>query len=109
MVLLSTFLQDIIKPPILPKLLSNKNNLIKYYKINYANYYNNEKKIQSFDSFIKNIQEKKIFLPESLFDKKSLFDIYKEQINNDKKILFEKNNLSCRNISAFFGIYYFLF
>ena len=62
MVLLSTFLQDIIKPPILPKLLSNKHNIIKYYKINYANYYNNEKNIQSFDSFIKNIQEKKIFL-----------------------------------------------
>ena len=98
MVLLSTFLQDIIKPPILPKLLSNKNNVIKRYKIDYPNYYNKEKIIQSFDDFIKNIQEKEIFLTENLFDKKSLFEIYKEQINNNKKISLEKNNLSCVEI-----------
>ena len=98
MVLLSTFLQDVIKPAILPKLLSNENNVIKCCKINFANYYNNEKIIESFESFIKNTQEKDIFLPESLFDKKSLLEIYKEQINNNEKILTEKNDLSCAEI-----------
>ena len=98
MVLLTTFLQDIIKPPILPKLLSNKKNIIKCYKIKYANYYNDKKFIPSFESFIKNIQEKNIFLPEFLLDKKTLFDIYKEQIKNNENILLEKNDLSCAEI-----------
>ena len=37
MVLLTTFLQDIIKPPILPKILSNKNNFFISRKIHYTN------------------------------------------------------------------------
>ena len=98
MVLLSTFLQDIIKPPILPKLLSDKNNIIKSCKINYPNYYNNDIFDLTFESFITNIQSKKINLPECLFDKKSLFEIYKEQTINGKKLLLEKNNLSCSEI-----------
>ena len=101
MVLLITFLQDIIKPQILPKILSNKNNSIKCCKINYPNYYKNEWFDKSFDSFLNNIQEKNILLPESLFDKKSLFEIYKQQIINDKKKL-EKNNLSCIEIFLYF-------
>ena len=101
MVLLITFLQDIIKPQILPKILSNKNNSIKCCTINYANYYKNEWFDKSFDSFLNNIQEKNILLPESLFDKKSLFEIYKQQIINDKKKL-EKNNLSCIEIFLYF-------
>ena len=101
MVLLITFLQDIIKPQILPKLLSNKNNSLKCYQINYANYYNDEWIDKSFDSFLNNIQEKNIFLPESFFDKKSLFEIYKQQIINDKKLL-EKNNLSSAEIFLYF-------
>ena len=102
MVLLSTFLQDIIKPPILPKLLSDKNNIIKSCKINYPNYYNNDIFDLTFESFIANIQSKNINLPECLFDKKSLFEIYKEQIINGKKILLGKNDLSCSEIFLHF-------
>ena len=98
MILLSTFLQDIIKPPILPKLLSNGNNNIKCYKIKYGDYYNSKTFIPSFESFFNNIREKTILLPEFLFDKKSLFEIYKEQINNNKNILLEKNDLSCSEL-----------
>ena len=98
MILLSNFLQDIIKPPILPKLLSNENNVIKFYKFEYGNYYNDEEFIPSFESFINNIQEKNIFLPESLSNNKSLFEIYKEQINNNKNKLLEKNELSCAEL-----------
>ena len=37
MVLLVSFLQDIIKPPILPKILSDKDNSIKTVQIQYGN------------------------------------------------------------------------
>ena len=37
MILLLSFLQDIIKPPILPKILSDKYNSIKNIKIHYIN------------------------------------------------------------------------
>ena len=104
MILLITFLQDIIKPPILPKLLSNNNNPIKSYKMEYGQnnprFYN-----KNFSAFLSNIKTENTFLRDSLFDKKSLIQAYKEQIGNN-----EKNNLSCAEIFLYFLefiIYYF--
>ena len=106
MILLITFLQDIIKPQILPKIFSDKNNSlicckIHYPKINPINYNINSPQFYKLELFVKNFKEEKIFLPDSFFDKKSLFEIYKEQIKTDSKKL-EKNNLSCAEIFLYF-------
>ena len=105
MILLITFLQDIIKPNILPKLLSNPNNSINNFSIQYGqnrktNYY-----FKSFENFIPNIKEESTMLPDTLFDMESSKKIYEEEIK--KK---EKNNLSCAEIFLYFlefVIYYF--
>ena len=109
MILLITFLQDIIKPHILPKLLSDKRNSIINYPIPYGNNAR-DKKSNYFNkdiySFINNIKEETSHIPICFFNKdKSLYDIYKE--NKDKS---EKNELSCAEIFLFFlefVIYYF--
>ena len=88
MILLISFLQDIIKPKILPKILSYNNNSIKNYKIPYGK---NKPRNKFIDRFVKSIKEENTSLPDSLFDKKLLTQIYKEQIS-------EKNNLSCAEI-----------
>ena len=100
MILLITFLQDIIKPPILPKILSDENNSNINVKIKYGQ---NDKRNRFFDAFVHNIIEEYTILPESLFDQKKLFQIYKDQIR-------EKNNLSCAELFLYFlefVIYYF--
>ena len=109
MILLITFLQDIIKPHILPKLLSDKRNSIINYPIPYGKNVRDKKRYninKDIDSFINNIKEETTHIPNCFFNKdKSLFDIYKE--NQDKS---EKNELSCAEIFLFFlefVIYYF--
>ena len=101
MVLLTTFLQDIIKPPILPKILSNKYNYIIRRKISYATNSNRKHYYKSFETFMDNLKEENILLPDSLFDKKSLFERYNEQIRKNRQNI-EKNNLSCAEIFLYF-------
>ena len=109
MILLITFLQDIIKPKILPKVLSynnNNNNSIKSFKIEYGQKFT---KIRDFNCFVESINPENTFLPDSLFNTKIAMQIYKEQIENNEKENM-KNNLSCAEIFLCFLefiIYYF--
>ena len=105
MILLITFLQDIIKPRILPKILSYPNISITNYPIQYGQnvgrYYNKD-----IISFIDNIKEENTMLPETLSNPKISFKIYEQEIKNNE----EKNNLSCSEIFLQFLefiIYYF--
>ena len=105
MILLITFLQDVIKPPILPKLLSDKNNSIKNEKIQFGNNYKKDKNPfnKNFDSFVDNITVKNIQLPDLFYKKNGLYEIYK----NFKP---GENKLSCAEILLSFLeyiIYYF--
>ena len=90
MVLLVTFLQDIINPPILPKLLTNQPK--KNYTIQYAQNYS---KFRAFNNFVDSIREENIFMPNFSYDKNTLKEIYNKQIEN-------KNNLSCSEIFLYF-------
>ena len=105
MILLITFLQDIIKPRILPKILSHPNVSIINYPIQYGQ--NIGRGFTKYiDSFIKNIKEENTMLPETLSNSKISFQIYEEDIRNKE----EKNNLSCSEIFLQFLefiIYYF--
>ena len=104
MILLITFLQDIIKPQILPKILSDENNYISNIPIPYAKY--NEKNIvKTYEFFIKNVKEENTLVPFCLNDNNLLKKIYQKKIQNK-----EKNNLSCAEIFLYFLefiIYYF--
>ena len=75
--LLIAFLQDIINPPILPKILSkdilNVKNIPSGYEFNEGSYH----------SFI----YKGMHLPKNIFDKEKIRNIYNEQINKNKNIL----------------------
>ena len=105
MILLITFLQDIIKPQILPKILSYKSNSNIYYTIEYGE---NNQKIKNVYNFIENIKEENTFFSNSLNDSNFLFNIYQEQINKNEPQ--NKNNLSCAEIFLYFLefiIYYF--
>ena len=98
MILLITFLQDIINPPVLPKLLTNQPK--KNYIFQYGNNYRRDK---FFESFIGNIKEENTFIPNFNYDRVTLEKIYKEQI-------VKKNNLSCAELFLYFLefiIYYF--
>ena len=100
-----SFLQDIIKPPILPKILSDKDNSIKTVQIQYGN---NKNRNKFLGSFVESIKYENTFLPDSLFDAKALNEIYKKQINNNEKKPLD--NLSCAEILLNFLefiIYYF--
>ena len=71
MILLITFLQDIINPQILPKLLSDKDNSIGLYKIPYGN--NSGKNFNyyiDFKNFINNTKEEYTQIPDSFFYKR---------------------------------------
>ena len=117
MILLITFLQDIIKPPILPKLLSDKNNSIDNIPIQYGkNFiknkdykYNNNLFYQrkNIKSFIQNIREENTQIPSSFFDEeKSLYSIFKEKNINKSG----ENKLTCAELFLSFLefiIYYF--
>jgi len=91
MILLITFLQDIIYPKILPKILSYKNNYSKNFKITYGP--NSRLIFKCLELFIENIKEEDTLLPDSLFNKQKLIQIYQEQISKN-----EKNNLSCAEL-----------
>jgi hypothetical protein len=104
MSLLVAFLQDIINPPILPKIFSDQKSEIINKSIPVASEIN-EKKI---NSFIDNMSKKSVSLPKNIFYKDKLKQIYKEQILDNKA----KNNLSCSEIFLYFLeflIYYFKF
>ena len=106
MILLITFLQDIIKPHILPKLLSDKKNSIINYPIPYGNNSQNKYYKKDINIFIYNIKEETTQIPCFFFEKeKSLFDIYKEK---QEKV--DKNELSCAELFLYFlefVIFYF--
>lgn len=102
MILLVSFLQDIIKPKILPKILSNKSNSYMSYEIKYGNNYTLGK---SFDEFVNNMKSENTFFVESLYDRKHFMNIYREEIEKNGK-----NDMSCAEIFLSFlefVIYYF--
>lgn len=105
MILLITFFQDIIKPQILPKILSYKSNSNIYYTIEYGQ---NNQKVKNIYNFIENIKEENTFFSNSLNDSYFLSNIYQEQINKNRPQ--NRNNLSCAEIFLHFLefiIYYF--
>ena len=106
MILLITFLQDIIYPQILPKILSDKNNNIKNIGIEYGQ---NQTRFKDIKIFVENIKKENTFLPDSLFNKDLPIQIYKKLIDKEEKKNI-KNNLSCSEIFLYFLefiIYYF--
>ena len=96
MMLLITFLQDIIKPPVLPKLFSNnETNEIYYKKIEFGN--NNGEK--TFMDFFENVKSEIIPIPECLINKDKLFKKCKELYkNNKKKFGCHKNKMTCSEL-----------
>ena len=104
--LLIAFLQDIISPPILPKLFSydEKSTINKIVEFG-----NNIKKGNNFfnktvDSFIYNIKKENILLPDCIFNRNKIKEIYDEKIGKNK------NTLSCAEIFLSFlefVIFYF--
>ena len=92
--LLINFLQDIIYPPILPKLYSNKYGNIIYKDIEFGN---NKKKNgivnkESIKNFIFHLNKEKIPISDTIFDKNKIRKIYKKNISKNK------NELSCAEI-----------
>ena len=101
--LLVAFLQDIIEPPILPKIFSHsdKNDSKIICNIEYGNFYYNKKRyykpyknINKLREFLNNIKCKNVELPSCLFNKDELRKIYDEQIGKNPN----KNNMSCAEI-----------
>lgn len=98
MSLLVIFLQDIINPPILPKLYSNKDiNEILKTEIKYGNYknsniYNFNNINNTIKNFFKSLKTEIVPLPDCLFDKKKIHQIYQKEIGNNK------NKMSCAEI-----------
>ena len=102
MILLVSFLQDIIQPPILPKIFSEKNTILIDKLISFTSQENK----RELTTFMETINYKHIHLPEIIFDKEKLKKLYNEQIG------INKNNLSCAEILLYFLeyiIYYFKF
>ena len=102
MSLLVAFLQDIIQPPILPKIFSvpNSNNFM--HKIPFSKYLL-EKKL---NPYIDSLDYIGIHLPKHIFKKEELKEIYNKQIGDNK------NKLTCTEIFMHFLefiIYYFKF
>ena len=107
MILLITFLQDIIKPQILPKILSDKNNSIINIEISYGNNYGYKRK--NLKCFVESIKQENRLLPDCIFDNKSLYKKCKEQLVKSEKEN-KKNNLTCAELFLYsleFIIYYF--
>ena len=105
--LLIGFLQDIVQPPVLPKILSNSeifmtkaffgNNKIekeeeeKNSEKNSENKFEKVNKLKNFESFINNIQINDVQIPLGLGDVK----IRKEKY---QKLIKEKNNMTCSEL-----------
>ena len=99
--LLVAFLQDIIEPPILPKVFwhSDKKGSKISCDIEYGNFYNKRyyrpsKNSSKLREFINNIKTKNVELPSCLFNKDELRKIYDEQIGKNPN----KNHMSCSEI-----------
>ena len=102
--LLIGFLQDIIKPPVLPKILQNSeiikketffgNNKVDKDEDNdksNENKYEKISKSKNFDSFINNMEREDIKIPKNLGDINIRIKNYKNQI-------IQKNNMSCSEL-----------
>ena len=102
--LLIGFLQDIVKPPVLPKILENSEIFEKSAFLgnnrkekdedddkNRENKYEKIAKTKNFESFINNMEIESIKIPKNLGDKIARFKNYKMQIK-------EKNNMSCSEL-----------
>ena len=102
--LLIGFLQDIVKPPVLPKILENSAIFVKSTFFgnnskekdedndkNYENKYEKISKTKNFESFINNMEIENIQIPKNLGDKMVRIKNYKNQIK-------EKNNMSCSEL-----------
>ena len=97
--LLVLFLQDIIQPPVLPKLLSNKEINEIYYKT--IEFGNNTRKIRitTFSDYLNNTMKEKIPIPDCLFKKDKILKIYENfKKNNYKEYGCEKNVMTCSEL-----------
>ena len=102
MSLLVAFLQDIIKPPILPKIFSDKYSEVIPINLPFSHDFENKK----INPFIDELAYENIHIPKHLNDKEILKKIYNEQIGQNK------NKLTCAEIFLYFLeflIYYFKF
>ena len=101
--LLIGFLQDIVQPPVLPKILSNSeifmtkafygNNKIdkEEEEKNSENKFEKVTKLKNFESFINNIQIKDVEIPLGLGNAQNRKDKYQKSIK-------EKNNMTCSEL-----------
>jgi hypothetical protein len=104
--LLTTFLQDIVDPPVLPKILKNSDffNIEAFYgynkvekeeeindKNNTMDNKANNSKNKNFESFVHNMELKKVKIPSNLGD----LNFRKENYN---KQIVRKNNMSCSEL-----------
>ena len=102
--LLVAFLQDIIQPPVLPKLYSdNEINNIIYKEIEFSNKTNKNKdfdKEKTFKDYFDNTQKEIVPIPDCLFNKDKIKGIYNKLYANKKnnKSNVEKNKLTCIEI-----------
>ena len=96
--LLVLFLQDIIKPPVLPKLFSDKEiNEIYYQTIEFGHKKNNKDKI--FYNFFQSTIKEKIPIPDCLFKRDKVIKIYEKlKKNNYEKYGYEKNVMTCSEL-----------
>ena len=100
--LLVAFLQDIIEPPILPKIFNDKNSTI----IPINTPFSDDSMNNKINPFIDELKYQNIYIPKHLNDKETLKNIYNEQIGENK------NNLTCAEIFLYFLeflIYYYKF
>jgi len=101
--LLITFLQDIIQPPILPKLFSEKEINDKIKKIiKFGNGKgidkNNKNTEKNFSQFFESLKEEIIHIPDCLINKDKTKKIYIKFNKNNENNKVEKNNLTCAEI-----------
>ena len=98
MMLLIIFLQDIIQPPVLPKIFStNKVNEIYYKTIEFGG--KSKKYKKSFHNFFENIRKENIPIPNCLFKKENLLKKCEKFYNNNKRQFgCCKNNLTCSEL-----------
>ena len=90
------FLQDVIQPPVLPKLFSDNDiNEIYYQEIEFGN---NSMK-DDFLQFFQKIQKESIPIPDCLFKKDKIIKICKKFYKRNKDNFgYEKNELTCSEL-----------
>ena len=103
--LLISFLQDVIKPPVLPKILHDSDFFVKESffgnnkmekedddeKSNNESKYEKYSKNKNFESFINNLETENIYIPQNLGDKHLRMENYANQIS-------KKNYMSCSEL-----------